>query len=270
MLTNEDDCSVPADSMLFDPVQGSVSDPLGGLQSYRCNEFGHRCNQPLPHLPPAANQTLTGCVSAEDGKLVTVDGFVAFLKSVTLPDRLLVAALAGPPTPYTVTAQTFTTPAGVTENQPVVGHSCDNATTGFADPAVRIAEAVKAFGDRGVFEPICQNDLREPLVRIAQRIGGLIGSRCFAGDVASGSDGQPECSVALRTSSASGTTSDQALPFCGGGMTGPFPCWTFRSGGPAACAGHLVDLCFDATCDPTKIPSLADLLISCSVKGPQL
>ena len=33
MLTNEDDCSAPSDSTLFDPGQTSVKDPLGGLQS---------------------------------------------------------------------------------------------------------------------------------------------------------------------------------------------------------------------------------------------
>ena len=51
MLTNEDDCSVPSNSELFNTMVSSVNDqpPLGGLWSYRCNEFGHKCDQPMPH-----------------------------------------------------------------------------------------------------------------------------------------------------------------------------------------------------------------------------
>ena len=52
MLTNEDDCSVAANSLLLDPVVNSATDPtgLGALASYRCNEFGHLCGgAPPPH-----------------------------------------------------------------------------------------------------------------------------------------------------------------------------------------------------------------------------
>src|SRR5262249_3915319 len=35
LLTNEDDCSAPVDSDLFDTTQSSVSDPLGPLASFR-------------------------------------------------------------------------------------------------------------------------------------------------------------------------------------------------------------------------------------------
>ena len=78
MLTNEDDCSVPASSLLLDPNVNSAEDPigLGALQSYRCNEFGHLCADPpaaaARRLPPphtlgsAPRSTLDACVSAED------------------------------------------------------------------------------------------------------------------------------------------------------------------------------------------------------------
>ncbi|HEY4184871.1 MAG TPA: hypothetical protein VGP07_07355 [Polyangia bacterium] len=48
MLTNEDDCSVAYNSLLLDPGINSAMDPsgLGALQSYRCNEFGHVCDDP--------------------------------------------------------------------------------------------------------------------------------------------------------------------------------------------------------------------------------
>src|SRR5262249_42786113 len=48
-ISDQDDCSVPADSLLFDPSQRAVSDPLGPLTSFRCLDAQLRCGgQPLP------------------------------------------------------------------------------------------------------------------------------------------------------------------------------------------------------------------------------
>src|SRR5215831_3171607 len=44
LVDDEDDCSVPPDSMLFDPSQTMLSDPLGPLASFRCTEFGITCD----------------------------------------------------------------------------------------------------------------------------------------------------------------------------------------------------------------------------------
>ena len=92
LFTNEDDCSVPDDSLLIDPGVNSVTDPtgLGALSSYRCNEFGHLCGgAPPPHGydfatntfnlsagtfrtaagPGMGGMVLNGCVSADgEGK----------------------------------------------------------------------------------------------------------------------------------------------------------------------------------------------------------
>lgn len=56
LVTNEDDCSAPPDSDLFDSnvTNDPLTEPLEPLQSYRCNEFGHVCliDGKLQH-PPA-------------------------------------------------------------------------------------------------------------------------------------------------------------------------------------------------------------------------
>ena len=44
LLTDEDDCSVPAGSALFDTTDTTLASPLGPVTGYRCNEFGHLCN----------------------------------------------------------------------------------------------------------------------------------------------------------------------------------------------------------------------------------
>ena len=48
-ITNEDDCSAPPDTPLFDIASGTtLASPLGPLSSFRCNEFGHLCGGVMP------------------------------------------------------------------------------------------------------------------------------------------------------------------------------------------------------------------------------
>lgn len=176
MLTNEDDCSVPYDSDLFDPSMQTLADPLGGLQSYRCNEFGHKCDQPLPHGAAGLPMTLTGCESKEDGRLVTVNGFIDFLFSLKPmhPERIFVAAIAGPTTPYTITSHLFMLGNGDTESQPAIQHSCTSGMQGseYADPAVRVQQWTQAFGPNSYFGNICSDDLGLTMSSIAERMVG--------------------------------------------------------------------------------------------------
>src|SRR5450432_157738 len=207
MLTNEDDCSVPESSMLFDPSQLSVTQPLGGLQSYRCNEFGHLCDQPLPHTVAGLPMTLTNCRSKEDGTLVTVQGFIDFIKGLKAsPDQILVAALDGPPTPYTVISQPFAVGNGM-ENQPAMKHSCPldmAATTEYADPGVRIKQWLDGFGTNAVLETICAADFKPAMVRIADVIGRALGAQCVTGKIANKVNGDPDCEVTERQYDAAG------------------------------------------------------------------
>jgi hypothetical protein len=180
MLTNEDDCSVPADSQLFNTAVSSVNDqpPLGGLWSYRCNEFGHVCDQPLPHFATGLPTTLTNCRSAEktDGlyHLTPVADFVSFLLAVRAPDHLFVAALTGPPQPYTVHARAAQFANGSTEMQPEISHSCTAADGSYADPAVRLGQFIGSFGPNGAFESLCADDLGASVTRIAQKLVGAM------------------------------------------------------------------------------------------------
>jgi hypothetical protein len=205
MLTNEDDCSVPANSLLLDPGVNSMTDPtgLGALQSYRCNEFGHLCADPAnpggPKVPPphtiglGASVTLDMCVSAEDqgkdddlvldtngdpdptmGHLVTVASFTSFLKGLKADPRdVFVAALDGPSTPYVVTG--YMNQAAGGEVDPQVGHSCMQ-TLGtdmiYADPAVRINQWVSAFGANGFAQSICDTDLHGIFDTLATAVHG--------------------------------------------------------------------------------------------------
>jgi hypothetical protein len=175
MLTNEDDCSVPPDSLLFDLAQQSVSDPLGGNGSYRCNEFGHLCNGVAPpHNPPANPLTLTNCTSNENGPLISVGGFSTFLKGLKdEPSRIFVAAVAGNTTPYVVGSWTTQTTNGF-EIQPHIQHSCMGGEHGdvWADPGVRILQLLKSFGSNAAITSICTDNMANDLRLIASAMVG--------------------------------------------------------------------------------------------------
>ena len=105
IISNRDDCSVPAGSTLFsdDPAQGL-------LTHYRCNHAGHVCsdangNQVAPPIHPPADAvsidgvstvSLTNCASNETGsELTPISKIVADIKSLK-PDpdnQILVSAL---------------------------------------------------------------------------------------------------------------------------------------------------------------------------------
>jgi len=62
ILTNEDDCSAPANTHLYslNGGQQNIANPLGPIANYRCNQFGHLCTDPIsgvtespPKQPPS-------------------------------------------------------------------------------------------------------------------------------------------------------------------------------------------------------------------------
>ncbi|HEY8926952.1 MAG TPA: hypothetical protein VIU64_21365, partial [Polyangia bacterium] len=241
MLTNEDDCSVDDHSLLLTPDVNSPKDKsgLGAQRNYRCNEFGHLCDgQPPPHgypdLIPAGGIELKNCVSAEDtgpknddlisdpdgnpdpthGHLwPTVKDFANYIKSLKPPERegdILIAAIAGPPTPYRVMPYDN---LNTGEQNPDIDHSCifagnDPSKPENADPAVRIDQWVKEFRlENRLFFPICAQTLKPAMTQIAERIHQTLGGSCLASDLAwrdpSNHDKGHNCAVERRTSSQS-------------------------------------------------------------------
>ena len=205
MLTNEDDCSAPTNTALYSLNGGlsNLSNPLGPIANYRCNQFGHLCSDPgsiiSPPLNPPANAQgttaaptldLTNCTSNDTtGLLTPVAKFVSDIKALK-PDpdnQIIVGAIAAPATPYTVAwvPAPASTPAG--QLWPQIEHSCgpagsynvnpqatQNPTDGsFGDPGVRIAQFVQAFANH-VQGSICDADFSSSLGAVASKIGQLI------------------------------------------------------------------------------------------------
>jgi hypothetical protein len=249
LITNEDDCSAPPDSDLFDSTSSMVSDPLGPLQSYRCNEFGHLCGGKAPPRTPANPPVdLSGtCDSAEDGRLLRVADVVTAMKHLKAdPTKILVAAIAGPPTPYIVNVGPSQV-KGDPSMWPYVQHSCMAADGTYADPSIRIKKWIDAFGQNGVFEEICNDSFAPALTVIANEIGKKIGSPCVTGKVLDTTGALwtgatvPDCAVVDHlTNPTNGVVVNTTLPPCMAGQNmGTTACWHLDPGG-ITCPGASV------------------------------
>jgi uncharacterized protein (TIGR03382 family) len=206
MVTNEDDCSARAGINLYDVsmANSKIRSDLGPPANFRCNEFGHLCDgQRPPREAPGGDMSamvsLNNCTSSEcDGSLIPVAEFVGRLKALkTAPNsEIVVGAISGPTTPYTVTWKNpslMDTSCGLSSCPwPMIAHSCSSADGSFADPAVRIANWVSAFGANGIASSICDVNFAPALQQIASRIGTLLA----AGGGTGGPAGRiPTCAV---------------------------------------------------------------------------
>jgi hypothetical protein len=179
MLTNEDDCSAPANTTIYS-LNGSlqnISNPDGPIASYRCNggpRGGHLCQDPHaatptafltpPLTPPSDAQgtataptlDLVSCQDNETGTsaLTPVSQFVNDIKALKSdPDhQILVAAIAAPAAPYTVL---WAPAAGGQSTQPGelwpnVMHSCGASGAYGVNPAAAPGVNDGSFGDPAV------------------------------------------------------------------------------------------------------------------------
>jgi hypothetical protein len=277
MLTNEDDCSAPANTTLFSLNAGAqnLSNPLGPIANYRCNQFGHLCGNPpaAPPLNPPAGATtvaLDNCVSNDDGSyLIPVSTFVSHIKSLkTDPgNQILVAAVTGPTgdplpstTPYTVqwVAQNTNPP----ESWPAIEHSCGpTGDMSFADPAIRITQFVNSFSN-GVLASICDDSYQASMSAIAAKIGALIKPKCVAGTIQQDANMQPNCTVTNEIV-VSGVSTNVNIASCASNGN-VAPCWALQP--PNAtnnCAAGTKALVVST--DPNNPnPDSLDSLIQCS------
>jgi hypothetical protein len=255
MVTNEDDCTARAGTNLYEPLVNTlVASTFGPVSSFRCNEFGHVCNGVRPpRLAPngdvAAQVMLQNCTSSEcDGSLMPVAEFVARIKSLkTAPaSEILLAAITGPPTPYTVTWRApliaDSSCGSATCPWPAIAHSCTAVDQSFGDPAVRISEAVSAFGVNGFLSSICETNFGPALQQIANRIGSLLS----AGGGTGGPPGSiPSCTTTGVAGRGGGGNSG------GGGSTGS---GSGGSSGPGSGGSGGTTEGGDASVDGGKLP----------------
>jgi hypothetical protein len=221
LITDEDDCST-SDTNMFDTAQNSVSDPLGPLSSFRCFEFGVRCDPDTPRTPGPRQD----CEPRNDSSyMYGVDEYVTFLKGLKEdPNMVIVGGIIGNPTPVTV---------GVDDdNNPELDPSCVSAS-GDADPGVRLSFFLEAFPQRSTVTTICNEDLSDALILIAELLAKVIGNPCIEGNIDADPDVegvQYECQVSDVRYPGEDRQEETIIPECNLPVTepaSPLPCWHF-------------------------------------------
>jgi hypothetical protein len=292
LVTNEDDCSAPWGTPLFNPVSSDINSTYGPIENFICNEWGHLCslnggalmkpsrfapnnsvNDVVTYSPPAGPNN---CTSAEGQGLLSPvgdNGFAGMIKKLkTDPtNQILVAGLIGPPYEYTVTWKAAPV-AG--QLWPTIRHSCgsENSATSFADPGVREDYFITQFGANGLEDTFCQSNYGQSLATIAQKLSALLAPQCITGVVATRPNSSTlDCTVTDVVPNMNDPTQpvQTPLPACAdnGGMT---PCWQLDVGtGPSpgnGCAptAHVLDIMRGGAMPPNNTKST----VNCSICTP--
>jgi hypothetical protein len=236
LLTDEDDCSAPANSTLFDPTQTSLSSELGPLTSYRCFQFGNLCGGvdpgrsqgPRSDCEPGSFQP-----DKPQHQLTPVEDFASFIKNLKPQDPRMtyVSVIAGPPAPISV---------GLDANgYPDLQPACSGGI-GAADPATRLAQFVTQFDDDRVsFISICQPDLKQAMEKIAGELAQILGRQCLSSPLKNKNPGgflEPDCVVQDRTTidATAGTYAYSNIPACSDVVCDP----NSAPGGDCKCQTH--------------------------------
>jgi len=269
ILTNEDDCSAPADTTIFSLNGGlqSITNPDGPIDNFRCNgghRGGHLCKDlnagspntgyATPPLNPPSDATgspsilqLADCEDNDSGSsaLTPVSKFISDIKALK-PDpdnQILVGEIIAPASPYAVEWVATTTPEGNIENWPQVMHSCGAAGGDDVnpDPSTKTV-ADGSYGDPGVRETqfanafpnsvigsICDLNYSQSMDAIAKKLGQFFTPPCIESKIQNDAKGNPDCSVIENLTDASGNQTHLAIENCNENGNTP-PCWTLETG----------------------------------------
>ncbi len=257
-VTDEDDCSAPGTSDIYQPMPTTPPpDGLGLLNSFRCNKFGHVCTDPssgnTTFVPYGASAgQLENCRPAsesEGGKLYDVERYInLFTKSKaqggikTTPDDVILVAIAAPPEGgyetvlgnpqmQDASGQPASCSPPLGQNCAVlVKHSCvaPSDKRFFGDPAVRIKKVVESAKNHQ-FTSICDTDYTQALQSLGELIVSQIGAGCLNAPIATpespdGSGPGPDCAVADVHDNGDDTFTSTTIPRCDL-AAGAFPCW---------------------------------------------
>jgi len=234
VIADEDDCSTEMGAMFGDPTAG-LNSPLGPRTSFRCFEFGVKCdNDPNPR----AFGTKTNCKPNPNSQyMFEVDKYITFLKNLKEdPQLVIVAGIVGiDDDMHTVVVG----PDPMTPTNPSVEKSCflvdPNDPNDGAAPPIRLAEFLRNFANRNSQTSICQASLQDALRNIAELLRAAIGNPCLSRQPAdknpmtacnrtTGAGCEYECSVMDVRNPNSDNRTESVIPACdqNGNMA---PCW---------------------------------------------
>ncbi|HEY2746701.1 MAG TPA: hypothetical protein VGL86_18860 [Polyangia bacterium] len=240
-LTDEDDCSAPPDTTLFDNTPEAMA-KWGVLQSFRCTQFGITCDgAPLDGSPLMAQS----CAPSVGGPLFDVSRYTGLFGVGGVkadPADVLLVSIAAPPTPFTVDVTSPCSGQATVASCPVLEHSCVSADDPqiFGDPAVRLS-AVMSSTVNSVSASICDDD-DALLGSVADAMEARMRAGCLPGAVVDLTD--TGCTVSVGGVDTARCDGSERLP-----------CW---------------DLVQDAGCPARMTPGGAQQTLRFTVDGASL
>jgi hypothetical protein len=196
LMTDEDDCSAPPDTTLFENTSAATA-MYGVLDSFRCTRWGIECDG-MPLTGDALAPT-TDCAPVVGGPLFDVSRYQQLLAPGGLrrhAEDLVFATIVAPPAPFGVTVTTPCSDQTNAPSCPILEPSCVNPQNQnfFADPAVRIA-AVSSAVPGAVVGSVCDTDYTPTVDAFADAIGARLTPGCLGGTVADLA--APDCTVTV-------------------------------------------------------------------------
>jgi hypothetical protein len=167
-ITDEDDCSAPGDTTIFENYVP------GQDWSLRCSIYGHRCDG--AQVPAAVFSTpLDHCSASPNGggKLIPVQTFIDEIKQLHT-QSVTVSVIGG--WPSDTTNALYAIGYDPTSQYPDVLSSipiCSSAN-GKAAVGLRLKQFVDAFGPAGKILSICQDDFSNAMAQIGQLINTTV------------------------------------------------------------------------------------------------
>ena len=280
-ITDEDDdCSSPPDSDLFDPSQTQY----GALLSYRGTNYGVMCqymgqDSLMPyadsggalmscHGAPNPNGNSKGLPPSGQGKCYDTSRYINYLTKPAAqggvkvdPNDVILVGIVAPPSPVeSILANPSPQPPGPYTQCPgpidgktcavVLQHSCiaSTNTSFFGDPAVRISEVINSSINKQLTS-ICDTSYQAALQSLGQLIISKIGAGCI--DSPFEDPTNPDCIVENITANNDGSTTITEVPSCTpdaqGNVTASTsaPCWELQS--KPICGNGVTSGCCDAT-----------------------
>jgi hypothetical protein len=234
ILTDEDDCSV-ADKTLFELTGVGPGD-------FRCQPLeAYDCDTPISATMPG---TYTNCKPRRLGYLHDPQSYVQFLATIKDPSQTAIGLIAGDPTSTIVTGAISTPFTQTLALEP----SCQatiNGSTALGRPGIRLADFLSSYGDRGVFESVCQSDYSGALRDFGTSMYTMM-SPCLDGAIATVDTDPTNPGLQLACTVSDRDLSNQPVgdnfPPCEMATTdlpsdnGPHPCYWLEPSA-AACAG---------------------------------
>ncbi len=234
IMTDEDDCSAPADSPMF----GTMTP--GQDFSLRCALEAHSCGGAHNSGLTPVDLPLNSCQAAEDGQLVPISQLVLDIVNIKKDPSLIIAAgIFGWPLPGAEPAARYQI-AGAPNlsSRPV----CSSGN-GSAIPGLRVKRFVEAFPNSSTYS-ICQNDFREAVREIARKIRVTVGDPCISAPLVDINPATPaleaDCTVTESRPIANNRFEDHVIPQCKGGENSP--CWVVSPQASCSASGYSLDI----------------------------